>query len=202
MQVGIYVCRPGFLGFEVPSEHLCNQQNRLPEANVNRWFQRGLRVKKNCWANVTCTSDMSKWCWRSHHSIWTYTNRRKEDVNKVKSTQIPSNVRLDFPMDCYVFFVNFFFQRCDFNFPCYNISHSVARHGFVQIFLHGHASFADAFNSPGLVLGSLVCRAQRSRTPRAVAGTGKDLPESPAEMKVELLEEDMVILWLGYDSDE
>ena len=55
---------------------------------------------------------------------------------------------------------------------------------------------------PGLVLGSLVCRAQRSRTPRAVAGTGEDLPENPAEMKVELLEEDMVILWLGYDSDE
>lgn len=50
---------------------------------------------------------------------------------------------------------------------------------------------------PGLVLGSLVCRAQRSRTPRAVAGTSKDLPENPAEMKVELLEEDMVFLWLG-----
>ena len=32
----------------------------------------------------------------------------EEDVNKVKSTKNPSNVRLDFPMDCHVFFVIFF----------------------------------------------------------------------------------------------
>ena len=47
-----------------------------------------------------------------------------------------------------MFSSSFFFRRCDFNFTCYNISHIVARHGFVQIFLHGHDSFADAFNSP------------------------------------------------------
>jgi len=40
----------------------------------------------------------------------------------------------------------------------------------------------------GLVLGSLICRAQRSRTPQAVARTGKDLPQNPAGMKVELLD--------------
>ena len=49
---------------------------------------------------------------------------------------------------------------------------------------------------PGLVLGSLICRAQRSRTPRAVAGTaGKDLPKNPVEMKVELLEEDVAFFF-------
>ena len=48
-----------FAAFEVQNVHLYNQQNRLPEANVNRWFQGGLQVNKKFWANVICTSDMS-----------------------------------------------------------------------------------------------------------------------------------------------
>lgn len=115
-------------------------------------------------------------------------------MSKVKSTQNPSNVRLISQWIAMFSSSVFFFQKCDFDFfllRYYDINHIVARHGFVQFFL----VLLTHLILPGLVLGSLICRAQRSRTPQAVARTGKDLPQNPAGMKVELLEEDMAFFF-------
>ena len=172
LPVGIFMfAAPVFSAFEVQSEHLYNQQHRLPEANVNRWFQRGLRVHKNCWANVICTSDMSKWWGGSHHSIWMCKNTMRKKGHEQSQVHTKSKqCSPDFPMDCYVFFISFLFPEVRlwlFFVTILRYQSYCCTTWFCAIFF----GFADAFNSPRPCAGKpyMPCSAQPNPT-----GGGKD----------------------------